>query len=296
MQDILKKAKWNQITPLLWERDRWWQQKPHSPFAHARNQKVLASSLPKEAHLEEFLRGFSPWKKGPFTIKSVTIDGEWRSDLKWQRFTHHLPDLTGKTLLDIGCHNGHAMMMASKAGAEFVLGLDPVPRVKAQFEIIKHFYQLQNCEHLMLGAEHVDLFPESFDVILYMGIAYHHRNPLDHLRQIKEALKPGGTLIFETISILGEGDYCLFPRDRYAAMPNVWFVPTKEAARNWLERIKFEDIEMICEVATTTEEQRVTSWSGQKSLADFLDKNDPTKTIEGYPAPQRLLFKARKKA
>ena len=45
---------------------------------------------------------------------------------------------------------------------------------------------------------------------------------------------------------------------------------------------------------TSTEEQRRTEWMVTESLADFLDPNDPTKTIEGYPAPLRAVLIARK--
>ncbi|MDF7671568.1 DUF1698 domain-containing protein [Orbaceae bacterium ESL0721] len=45
---------------------------------------------------------------------------------------------------------------------------------------------------------------------------------------------------------------------------------------------------------TTNDEQRTTAWSSEQSLADFLNPDDPTKTVEGYPAPLRALFTARK--
>ena len=44
----------------------------------------------------------------------------------------------------------------------------------------------------------------------------------------------------------------------------------------------------------TSEEQRKTEWSFDQSLEDFLDENDKTKTVEGYPAPKRVYVKARK--
>ena len=37
-----------------------------------------------------------------------------------------------------------------------------------------------------------------------MGIIYHHKNPIEQLTTIREALKPGGRIIFETIGIPGE--------------------------------------------------------------------------------------------
>ncbi|HBY85223.1 MAG TPA: tRNA 5-methoxyuridine(34)/uridine 5-oxyacetic acid(34) synthase CmoB, partial [Colwellia sp.] len=38
------------------------------------------------------------------------------------------------------------------------------------------------------------------------------------------------------------------------------------------------------------DEQRKTEWIDTESLQDFLDPNDSSKTIEGYPAPKRAIF------
>ena len=54
------------------------------------------------------------------------------------------------------------------------------------------------------------------------------------------------------------------------------------------------DVNCVDVTATTTREQRLTEWMQFQSLADFLDPHDPTKTIEGYPAPLRAIFIARR--
>jgi tRNA (mo5U34)-methyltransferase len=43
---------------------------------------------------------------------------------------------------------------------------------------------------------------------------------------------------------------------------------------------------------TTLEEQRKTPWIQTESLEDFLDPEDPSKTVEGYPAPVRAIYMA----
>ena len=43
---------------------------------------------------------------------------------------------------------------------------------------------------------------------------------------------------------------------------------------------------------TELNEQRKTEWIDTQSLEDFLDPNDPQKTVEGYPAPKRVYIKA----
>jgi len=39
-------------------------------------------------------------------------------------------------------------------------------------------------------------------------------------------------------------------------------------------------------------EQRRTEWIASQSLEDFLDPNDPDRTVEGYPAPRRVFIRA----
>jgi tRNA (mo5U34)-methyltransferase len=92
----------------------------------------------------------------------------------------------------------------------------------------------------------------------------------------------------------GEDEICLTPNQRYSKIPNIYFIPTIPALKNWLARAGFENIEVIATVTTTKDEQRATSWSFDESLEDFLDPNDSGKTVEGYPAPKRVYVKARK--
>ncbi|RLB89377.1 MAG: tRNA 5-methoxyuridine(34)/uridine 5-oxyacetic acid(34) synthase CmoB, partial [Deltaproteobacteria bacterium] len=48
------------------------------------------------------LAQLSPWRKGPFNIFGVDIDTEWQSWMKWDRLLPHLPELSGRRILDIG--------------------------------------------------------------------------------------------------------------------------------------------------------------------------------------------------
>jgi tRNA (mo5U34)-methyltransferase len=49
----------------------------------------------------------------------------------------------------------------------------------------------------------------------------------------------------------------------------------------------------MVDISTTSiEEQRSTEWMKFESLKDFLDPEDPSKTVEGHPAPIRAVFVA----
>ena len=85
----------------------------------------------------------------------------------------------------------------------------------------------------------------------------------------------------------GDANTVLVPHDRYAQMNNVYFIPSVAALIGWLEKAGFSNVRCVDVAETSTEEQRQTEWMTYQSLSDFLDPNDPSKTIEGYPAPKR---------
>lgn len=237
------------------------------------------------------------WRKGPFNFFGEKIDSEWRSDLKWERIEKFLPTLNNKRILDIGCNNGYYLYKMAAQNPKLLLGIDPVLHYQAQFNLLQKFAQAPNLFFELLGIEHLPLFKEFFDVIFSMGIIYHHRHPIQQLLDIREALKPGGSLVLETIGIPGEETYALFPSERYAKMKNVWFVPTLSCFKNWVERARFIDVEIISDTPLLPEEQRLTDWCPppHQSLEDFLDPENSDLTVEGYPAPRRFSLIAKKR-
>jgi tRNA (mo5U34)-methyltransferase len=99
--------------------------------------------------------------------------------------------------------------------------------------------------------------------------------------------------VLETLIIDGELGEVLMPESRYAKMRNVWFLPSNETMLLWLQRSGFKDAKCVDVNDTSIEEQRSTDWMRFESLADFLDPNDSSKTIEGYPAPKRAVYIAK---
>ncbi|ROR14656.1 tRNA 5-methoxyuridine(34)/uridine 5-oxyacetic acid(34) synthase CmoB [Erwinia sp. JUb26] len=244
--------------------------------------------------IEKLLRNLMPWRKGPYSLYGVNIDTEWRSDWKWERVLPHISPLAGRTVLDVGCGSGYHMWRMIGAGAHLVVGIDPMQLFLCQFEAVRKLLGGDQRAHLLpLGIEQL---PElkAFDTVFSMGVLYHRRSPLDHLYQLKNQLVSGGELVLETLVIEGDDQQVLVPGERYAQMRNVYFIPTTGALKNWLEKCGFVDVRIADYSVTSTDEQRRTSWMTSESLAEFLDPNDPTKTVEGYPAPLRAVLVATK--
>lgn len=244
--------------------------------------------------LQDALLKLSPWRKGPYRIQEIFIDTEWHSDWKWNRISKHITDLTNRVVLDVGCGNGYHCWRMYGAGAKLIIGIDPSWLFLVQFEAIRHFTGERPVYLLPMGFEMMPAELNAFDTVFSMGVFYHRRSPIDHLLKLKDALRKGGELVLETLIIeaansdkVGE---VLVPENRYAQMRNVWFIPSVNTLTHWLRRCGFEHIRVIDITQTNTTEQRSTAWMKYDSLDDFLDPDDPDKTIEGYPAPRRATF------
>lgn len=245
----------------------------------------------------ELLMQFHPWRKGPIQIGQTYIDTEWRSDWKWERLAAQI-DLHDKTVLDIGCGNGYYLWRMLEAGARWALGIDPYVPYVMQFECMRHFAGPGvEAEILPLGVEALPRVAPVFDAVFSMGVLYHQKSPLEHLMHCRDLLAKGGELVLETIVLPPEFDQvtdCLVPEGRYAKMKNVNFLPSVSMLESWLRKARFREVQVLDVSKTSLDEQRSTSWMTFESLPEYLDPQDREQTIEGHPAPWRVVIKAQK--
>lgn len=246
--------------------------------------------------LEQLLKKFHPWRKGPYHLFGQHIDTEWRSDWKWDRIKDQIQPLENKIVLDVGCGNGYHCWRMAEQNPKLVLGIDPSQLFLMQFAVMQKYLSHYPVHYLPIGLEYLpqNLSTQGFDTIFSMGVLYHRRSPIDHILHLKNLLKPGGELVLETLVVDGEDDQCLIPRDRYAQMNNVWFLPTTSMLKNWMRKCGLEDVQIANVSSTSLEEQRTTDWMTFQSLEDYLDPQDKKLTIEGYPAPKRAFMVAQK--
>ncbi len=153
----------------------------------------LDSAFAPQFHAD--LQQLIPWRKGPFSLFGVDIDTEWRSDFKWDRVMPHLPPLADKSVLDVGCGSGYHVLRLAGAGAEQVIGIEPLPRFVYQFHALTHALPALKAAVLPCTLEQLPANMMAFDLVLSMGVLYHRRSPLDHLRELKDSLGKGGQLL-----------------------------------------------------------------------------------------------------
>ncbi len=245
------------------------------------------------AGIRAALLGLAPWRKGPFTLRGVTIDSEWRSNLKWERIRPALPDLAGERVLDVGCGNGYYALEMRKAGAASVLGIDPTVLFVLQFLAVQRFVADPAVTVLPFRLEELPLPAPVFDTTFSLGVLYHRRSPIDHLRELRQTLRPGGRLVLETLYLPGDTAYARTPGARYARMRNVWLLPSLPELLTWLGRTGYRDIDVVGTSVTDTDEQRATEWMTFESLDAALDAGNPDLTVEGWPRPRRVVVTAR---
>jgi tRNA (mo5U34)-methyltransferase len=238
------------------------------------------------------LQALHPWRKGPFELFGLHIDTEWRSNWKWNRLEGALKDLSQRRVLDVGCGSGYHSWRMLGAGAEEVIGIDPSPLFNVQFRAIQHYLQQPSINVLPVTLEQIPPKLRAFDTVFSMGILYHRRSPFDHLIELRNTLQSGGQLILETLVIEGGPNTVFIPPDRYAKMGNVWCLPSPVTLHGWLEKVGFQNVQIVDINTTSLEEQRTTPWMTFHSLEQFLDGDNKKLTAEGHPAPVRAILTA----
>ena len=109
-------------------------------------------------------------------------------NVKWQKFAHAIPaDLTGKSVLDIGCNAGFYSIEMKKRGAARVVGTDwdEVYLKQARFAAEVNGFA-DTVEFVKLSVYDVAALRERFDLVLFMGVLYHLRHTLLALDLIHE--------------------------------------------------------------------------------------------------------------
>ncbi|WP_223645861.1 TIGR04290 family methyltransferase [Corallococcus sp. EGB] len=223
--------------------------------------KPASTLTPRE--IEERVRSLGEWFHN-LDLKGVrTAPGHFLGDYparNWRLIADALPrDLSGKTVLDIGCNAGFYAMEMKKRGAVRVLGIDSDERYLEQARFAAEVNRL-DIEFRRLDVYDVRALRETFDVVLFMGVLYHLRHPLLAL-DLLHAHVVKDTLVFQTIQ-RGSPHVAQVPEDasfddralfddltfplayfiehRYAHDETNWWIPNRAGAEALLRSAGFE--------------------------------------------------------
>ena len=117
---------------------------------------------------------------------------------KFRRFADQLPDVAGKTVLDIGCNAGFYSIEMKRRGSARVLAIDSDERYLAQARFASETLGHDGIEFRKLDVYDVGAIGETFDLVIFMGVLYHLRHPLLALDLIREHVA-GDTLLFQSM-------------------------------------------------------------------------------------------------
>lgn len=264
---------------------------------------VVELGLPEElsdaqrSALRQSLAELGPWRKGPFRLYGEEVLAHWDSSVRWQRALEAPQQfglkqrLHGAEVLDLGCNNGYYLYRMLGAGVSSAIGFDPVAAFEQQFRFLESISPQSNVAFERKGYQALVDYKERFDLIFCLGILYHHTDPVSILRLCREALRPGGCLVLETMALpeqySGEQPQCLVPGSRYLGSKGVWFVPNRAALWNLLQRTGWRDAQISGEFAGSDDQSR-TRFGDLPAPIEFLDPHRPGFTREGLPAPVRL--------
>jgi tRNA (mo5U34)-methyltransferase len=118
--------------------------------------------------------------------------------VKWQRFAHAIPqDLTGRTVLDVGCNAGFYSIEMKRRGADRVVAVDSDPRYLAQARLAAEVSGVE-LDLRQLDVYDIGALKERFDLVIFMGVLYHLRHPLLALDLLREHVV-GDLLLFQSM-------------------------------------------------------------------------------------------------
>ncbi len=182
--------------------------------------------------------------------------------VKFQGFAHALPaDLTGKTVLDIGCNAGFYSIEMKRRGAARVVGIDSDERYLAQARFAAQVLGAE-IEFKNMSVYEVATLNEKFDVVIFMGVLYHLRHPLLALDLLYENVVKD-VLIFQSMQRGSDQvdelkyDYdfwetgifnspgfpvMYFIENRYSNDPTNWWIPNQAGMEAMLRSAGFEII------------------------------------------------------
>lgn len=180
--------------------------------------------------------------------------------VKWRRFADAIPsDLTGLSVLDIGCNGGFYSIEMKRRGAARVVGIDSDEAYLAQARFAAEVAGLE-ITFEKRSVYDVARVGERFDIVLFMGVLYHLRHPLLALDLIRTHVA-GDLLVFQsmqrgsrdvedqledsdfwTTAPFDKGSYprLHFIEHRYAGDPTNWWVPNRACVEAMLRSSGFE--------------------------------------------------------
>ncbi len=166
--------------------------------------KTLSTStlVPDKATLEREITELGDWFHNIDLFGVPTAPHHFLGDfpnVKWKHISDAIPkDLTGASVLDIGCNGGFYSIQMKRRGASRVLGIDVDERYLNQGRYAARTLGL-DIEFQRRSVYEIAELPGQFDFVIFMGVLYHLRYPLFALDNVVKKIAPEGKMLFQTM-------------------------------------------------------------------------------------------------
>jgi len=204
------------------------------------------------------------WLHGFEIAPGIVSPGRVKVDARSALDYYGVPgSLSGRRALDIGARDGPYSFELERRGAE-VLALDVRDPDQTGFNVAKG---IRGSSVRYLRCSVYDLPPElvgRFDLVLFLGVYYHLKNPLLALVRIRDVLRDDGTLYFEGAVLDYAHNIDGYWRDKSAVLAEIaalpvayltagkfasdmgnWFIPTRACLLEWLAGTGFRNATLI---------------------------------------------------
>lgn len=215
------------------------------------------------AEIEKKIQELGPWFHNLSLNGMQTAPNHFLGDypsFKWRNFQHAIPaDLTGMSVLDIGCNAGFYSIEMKRRGAKTVIGIDHDEDYLAQARFAAEVLGLE-IEFRRMSVYEVAALGRRFDLVIFMGVFYHLRHPLlaldllrrhvandwllfqSMLRGSRTALQVAADYPFSEAAVFDQPGFpkMHFIENSYSNDPTNWWVPNRACAEAVLRSSGFK--------------------------------------------------------
>ncbi len=131
------------------------------------------------------VRSFPYWYQRIYLGNGVyTIDQPAYHEGVWHHLEPSIPsNLLGASVLDVGTNAGYFALQMKARQAGRVVGLEALDDYLRQAELCRRMWNA-DIQYLPIDAHQVSSLTEEFDVVVFTGILYHLKNPLQVLEDV----------------------------------------------------------------------------------------------------------------
>lgn len=162
-----------------------------------------------------------------------------------------LPDLTGKSVLDIGAYDGYFSFQAERLGAAKVTACDDyvwthaTDPSKQNFEFLRSALNSRVTDVTLPVENMSPSTVEPHDVVLFLGVLYHAPDMVDYLRRVHSVTKQ--MVIVETlVDRLDDPNpsAAYYPRGTLNGDSTNWWGPNIACVMDMMERVGFKSVQL----------------------------------------------------